>query len=104
MALSYSDAGFAVAIDDFWHVELRDGDYNPIIGNRVQRILLLPNLEVTLNRLQSRDGTTDHFEQAIHFVHHAIEIRPELLTGWHVVDSSGLSIEETVDCILELRT
>jgi hypothetical protein len=104
MALSYSDAGFAVAIDDFWHVELRDGDYNPIIGNRVQRILLLPNLEVTLNRLRSRDGSTDHFEQAIRFVHHAIETRPELLTGWHVVDSSELSIDETVDCILELRT
>jgi chloramphenicol 3-O-phosphotransferase len=104
MALAYSDAGFAVAIDDFWHVEMRDGDYNPIIGNQVQRILLLPNLEVTLNRLQSRDGSASHFEQAIRFVHHAIEIRPELLTGWHVVDSSRLSIEETVDSILELRT
>jgi predicted kinase len=104
MALSYSDAGFAVAIDDFWHVEMRDDDYNPIIGTRVQRILLLPNLEVTLNRLRSRDGSADHFEQAIRFVHHTIETRPELLSGWHVVDSSGLSIEETVDCILELRT
>jgi chloramphenicol 3-O-phosphotransferase len=104
MALAYSDAGFAVAIDDFWHVEMRDVDYNPIIGNRVQRILLLPNLEVTLNRLRSRDGSTSHFEQAIRFVHHAIETRPELLTSWHVVDSSGLSVKETVDSILELRT
>jgi regulator of PEP synthase PpsR (kinase-PPPase family) len=37
-------------------------------------------------------------------VHHAIESRPELLNGWHVVDSSNLNIEETVDRILELRT
>jgi Chloramphenicol phosphotransferase-like protein len=104
MALSYSDSGFAVAIDDFWHVELRDGDYNPIIGNRIQRILLLPNLEVTLDRLRSRDGTADHFERAIRFVHHAIETRPELLTGWHVLDSSRLTVEETVDQILELTS
>jgi regulator of PEP synthase PpsR (kinase-PPPase family) len=60
------------------------------------------NFEVTLGRLHSRDGTTDHFEQAIRFVHHAIETQPELLTGWHVVDSSKLSIEETVDWILEI--
>ena len=102
MALSYSDSGFAVAIDDFWHVEMRDGDYSPVIGNQLQRILLLPNLEVTINRLKARDGRTDHFEQAICFVYHAIETRPELLTGWHVVDSSNLTIEETVDRILEI--
>ena len=102
MAVSYSDSGFAVAIDDFWHVEMRDGDYSPVTENRLQRILLLPNLEVTINRLQARDGRTDHFEQALRFVHHAIETRPELLTGWHVVDSSELNVEETVDCILEL--
>jgi Chloramphenicol phosphotransferase-like protein len=102
MTLSYSRAGFAVAIDDFWHVAMRDTDYAPIIGQNLERILLLPNLEVTLNRLRSRDGSTDHFEQAIRFVHHTIETRPELLTGWHVVDSSNLNIEETVDRILEM--
>ena len=72
-----------------------------IIENQLQRILLLPNLEVTMNRLKARDGSTDHFERAIRFVHQAIETRPELLTGWHVVDSSELNVEETVDCILE---
>lgn len=106
MALSYSDSGFAVAIDDFWYIEMRDHDYNPIIGNRIVRILLLPSLllpslEVTLNRLQIRDGITDHFEQAIRIVHHAIETRPEFLTDWHVLDSSELSIKETVARILE---
>jgi hypothetical protein len=104
MALSYSSTGFAVAIDDFWHVAMRDADYTPIIGNKLERILLLPNLEVTLDRLWSRDETTDHFERAIRLVHRTIETQPELLTGWHVVDSSKLNVEDTVDRILKMTS
>lgn len=103
MALVYSGAGFAVAIDDFWHGDTPDADYNSL-GEELHRILLFPALEVTLERLSRRNPAEGEFktvlEKAIRYTHEAIEGRP--LDGWHVVDSSLLSVEETVDRIFEL--
>jgi predicted kinase len=106
MARLYNDAGFAVAIDDFWNSELPHSDYMQTLGPNIRRILLLPNLEVTLERLQSRrqdsPGMKQVLGQAIRFLHGEIESQPETKIGWHVVDSSELSVEETVDRILEM--
>jgi chloramphenicol 3-O-phosphotransferase len=106
MARLYNDMGFAVAIDDFWHTQLPHADYMQTLGLNIFRILLLPSLQETLDRLHKRDkdseGMKQMLEQGIRHVHHAIETQPETKTGWHVVDSSNLSIEETVDRILEM--
>ena len=104
MACTYADAGFAVAIDDFWFGDAPDADYAPIIGTRLQRILLLPTQEVALERLYTRDKAEGDFkpllELGIRFVYDAVKNHPR--TGWQVVDSSQLSVEQTVDRILEL--
>jgi chloramphenicol 3-O-phosphotransferase len=104
MACAYADAGFAVAIDDFWFGDVPDADYAPIIGTRLQRILLLPRQEIALERLHARDKAEGDFkpilELGIRFVYDAVKNHPR--TGWQVVDSSQLSVEQTVNRILEL--
>lgn len=100
MARIYSDAGFAVAIDDDWFGSTPDADYNRKIGRRMQRVLLLPSLEATLERLRSRNqGDSSWLEQAVRLAHQAIAAHPK--KGWLVVDSTHLSVEQTIDQILE---
>ncbi len=104
MARLYSDEGFVVTIDDFWYSETPDADYNRKIGQRITRILLLPSFEITLKRLYSRNKDEEHFkqilEQAIRVLHTAIT--QHLKIGWIVIDSSELSVEETVNQILKM--
>jgi adenylate kinase family enzyme len=104
MARMYSDEEFAVAIDDFWFGNTPDEVYTQKIGRRVTRILLLPNLETTVQRLFSRnpnEGSFKHvLEQAIGQLYTEIQMHPK--TNWMVIDSSHLSVEETVDKIFEM--
>jgi adenylylsulfate kinase-like enzyme len=106
MARMYSDEGFAVAIDDFWLGENPDEDYNRKISRRVTRVLLLPKLETTLKRLYARNPDEGSFklilESAVRSLQTGIETHPK--TGWLVIDSSDLSVEQTVDLILERVT
>jgi adenylylsulfate kinase-like enzyme len=103
MARMYSDEGFAVAIDDFWLGEHPDEDYNRKISRRVTRVLLLPNLKTTLERLHARNPDEGSFkkilEPAICSLQAGIQAHPK--TGWLVIDSSNLNVEQTVDLILE---
>ncbi len=104
MARTYADAEFAVAIDDFWFGETPDADYKHHIGRPVHRILLLPNLETTVKRLHDRNPAEGSFKQilepAIRSVYATIKAHSKI--GWNLVDSSDLSVEETVDLILEV--
>jgi hypothetical protein len=99
----YSDEGFAVAIDDFWLGENPDEDYNRKISRRITRVLLLPNLKTNLERLHARNPDEGSFkqilEQAIRSLQVGIQAHPK--TGWLVIDSSDLSVGQTVDLILE---
>jgi adenylylsulfate kinase-like enzyme len=103
MARMYSDDGFAVAIDDFWLGENPDEDYNRKISRRITRVLLLPKLETTLQRLYARNPDEGSFKQilerAIRSLQAGIQGHPKM--GWLVIDSSDLSVEQTVDLILE---
>jgi hypothetical protein len=102
MARIYSDNEFAVAIDDFWYGDKPDEVYAQKIGQRVRRVLLLPNLETTVQRLYSRNPSEGSFkkilEGAIRQLHSDIAAHPKI--NWLVIDSSGLSVEQTVDKIL----
>lgn len=103
-ALAYAEEGFAVAIDDFWHSDTPDAAYAPLLGAACQRVLLLPSVETNLARLHARSPEEGSFKvalaQAIGMVHGDIDRHPKM--GWHVVDSSDLGVEATVDLILEL--
>ena len=102
MARIYSDNEFAVAIDDFWYGDKPDEVYTQKIGIRITRILLLPSLETTLQRLYSRNPEEGSFKQildsAIRQLH--VELASHSKTNWLVIDSSRLSVEQTVDKIL----
>jgi adenylylsulfate kinase-like enzyme len=102
MARNYSDNEFAVAIDDFWYTDKPDEVYTQKIGRRVTRVLLLPDLETTLQRLYSRNPNEGGFkkilEAAIRQLHTDIAAHPK--TNWMVIDSSELCVEQTVDRIL----
>ncbi len=114
MVQIYNNAGFAVTIDDFWFNDLPGTflnlGYQGIpethyqLGQHVHKIVLLPSLEVTLERLFKRsspdDGFTKFLETIIREQHPVIQKHAK--TGWHVIDSSELSIEQTVDRILEI--
>ncbi len=105
MARIYSDNEFAVAIDDFWYGNKPDEVYCQKIGQRIRRVLLLPDLEATLQRLYSRNPDEGSFKQileaAIRQLHTDIVAHPK--TNWLVIDSSQLSVEATVDIILERK-
>jgi chloramphenicol 3-O-phosphotransferase len=103
MALRYANAGFAVAIDDVFSTRDFESDYAPVLeGAAVHRVLLLPSLEVTLARNSSRTYKDFHpeiLEDVIRHLH--AEFRAMDVRGWLVIDSSALTLEETVNAILE---
>jgi hypothetical protein len=90
-----------VAIDDFWNGETPDADYH--FSLPVVRVVLFPDLQTTLKRLYARNPEEGDFkavlEHAIRLIHPTIERHPK--TGWIVVDSSHLTVQQTVDFILE---
>jgi hypothetical protein len=109
MARTYHQAGFAVAIDDFWFNEFTETPFQPgfagvpethcDLGEHVRKVVLLPSLDVTVARLRGRDGEASILEAVIRQNHAIIRDHPK--PGWLVVDSSDLSVAETVNWILE---
>jgi predicted kinase len=104
MAASYADAGFAVAIDDVVHEPDAQACYVAALAPRtVHKILLQPDLEVALARNATR--TNKNFDtalltEAIRGNHRSLREQNRLDRGWTVIDTSSLSVEETVDIIL----
>ena len=96
----YARAGFAVAIDDFWFGEHPDRDYR--LEPKTHRIVLTPDVNTTLTRLYARNAAEGAFKEVlagvIRMLHPEIQAHPK--AGWHALDSSNLSVEETVDRIL----
>ena len=100
IAQNYAQAGFAVVIDD---VIVPPDD--PFAHLDPCRVLLRPNLEVLLTRNATRTNKPfDHeiLVSTIRRLHADLQAVPEAaLEGWLVLDSSHLTLEETVDHILE---
>jgi hypothetical protein len=68
----------------------------------VVRVCLMPDLEVNLRRSHTRTNKTfdpHMLDETIEFTntHYRLDIPPK----WHVIDNSGLSVEETVLRILD---
>jgi AAA domain len=102
MARTYTRAGFVAALDDFWFGEQPEADYQRLLGPGLHCVLLRPQRAAVLERLAARGTDGDSFrpllEQAIAFVDDELERHPKV--GWHVIDSTRLTVEETVDAIL----
>jgi thymidylate kinase len=98
-ATLYADAGFAVAVADVLSPEDVAAHFP---DPQCQKILLLPTLEAALERNATRtnkDFETSSLEPLIRQVYAWMEQHDWM--GWAVIDSTKLSLTETVDAILE---
>ena len=103
MARRYSSAGFAVAIDDVCSSRDFHADYEAHFADaQPYRVLLLPRLEVVLRRNSERTHKDFHHETLISVIRYLhAEYTAMDTRNWLVVDSSELTVEETVNLILE---
>lgn len=103
-ATIYAEAGFAVAIDDVVHERVFQQQYQQLLhGYPIYKVLLSPRVEVAEERNATR--TNKPFDTAIlaetsRRLHDELRKSNRPQDGWLVVDSSQLSVEETVERIL----
>ena len=104
MTLRYRAAGFAVAIDD---VIDRDAlqTYEPLLRDvHPMRVLLCPGEEVALARNDTRTGKNLDPKVLVEVIRKlSAVLRSQLAENpdWIVIDNGYLSIDETVDRILQ---
>ena len=71
----------------------------------VHRVVLVPRLEVALARNAARTNKnfdTSHLDEPIRQLHEYFQKQPFTKKDWIVLDSSDLSLQETVVAILAL--
>ncbi len=100
----YATNGFAVVIDDVISSEDAASIFEPeFAGLEFHKILLLPRLEVALERNRTRTNKgfdTGVLEEPIRGIHAWISTA-KFSDDWLRLDSSDLSLEQTVDAILK---
>ena len=105
VAALYTDAGFAVAIDDVIHEpDVQACLTDALAPREVHKILLQPSLEVALAR--NADRTNKGFDtavlaDAIRGNHRSLGEQNRADLGWTLIDNGALDVEQTVDAILE---
>jgi hypothetical protein len=102
---AYEAAGFVVVIDDAVGGLARHA-YDELVRVGARRVLLLPSLDVALARNRTRMNKT--FDTAVldpvtRDLHEWMGRENTEATGWTVIDSSRLSVDETVDEIVRRR-
>jgi predicted kinase len=108
MALIYRGAGYTVVIDDFWDPNSRLREYTLLFTEaNTHKILLLPNQETAklrnIKRSQKDEGD-EYIEGGIRLVYEHLnnDVADLVREGWHVVDTTDKTIEDTVDHIMGL--
>ncbi len=105
IARLYAGAQFAVAIDDIVEpAEAQALFVDQLPGHAIHKMLLLPRLEVALDRNARR--TNKHFDtsalaEPIRKIHQSLAQQNFTAMGWILVDNSDLSVAETVDVVLQ---
>ena len=104
MASAYHSAGFAVVIDDFWDSNHR-ADYQTLLSHpALRKTLLFPDQGAADQRNLQRSGaaSTAYIDEGIKIVYRQLgAVAPQLVQeGWVIVDTTALSVEETVTEIL----
>ena len=106
MALSYQRAGFAVVIDDFYDPN-QLSEYQAFVDKpEVYKVVLYPDQETAHARNMQRAGqdpAREYIDEGIRIVYQHLKtmIEPLRQDGWIVVDTTNLSIEQTVLAILK---
>ena len=100
----YAQARFAVAIDDVLFPAQADAMLRGAFdGSPVHRVLLMPGVEVALERNARRTNKsfdTSTLAELSRDLHALMSAESYKRSGWLIVDSSHLGVEETVDAVL----
>lgn len=103
-AALYAAEGFAVAIDDvIAPAEARDLLEEPLARFPVHTVLLRPSLAATLGRNAARTNKpfdTGALTATIRRLYDTTDPAEYAAYGWQIVDSTALTVEQTVDTIL----
>ncbi len=105
MAQTYADAGFMVALDDFLDLNF-PRDYHPLLSRPgAHAVLLYPRQTAAHQRNYQRAGDSPgraYIDEGIQLVYDGMKAFVPFMeqNGWQVLDTTELSIEETVDEIL----
>lgn len=105
MALNYHTAGFMVVLDDFWDANYRS-DYQALLEHsNFHKVVLFPSQSEAHQRNLIRSGESPartYIDEGIRIVYQQINSAAPPLPqdGWLVVDTTSLSVDETVAAIL----
>ena len=104
IAKRYQDGGFAVAIDHCRNLPTLERVINSNLENRaVIKICLMPDLDTNLDRNLRRKNKPFGPELLVETIEYTNRnYRNSVPPGWHVIDNSSLSVDETVELILGL--
>jgi hypothetical protein len=103
IALTYAAAGFAVVIDDVIMPEHFAVHYQPHFGDFTPyQIMLRPMAQTALARNVQRrkESDTAQLDKLIPLIDDYLNQYDLTALGWHVVDNSSLSVEDTAREIL----
>lgn len=107
MALTYNAADFYVVIDDFWDPHSQLNEYDALFKkSNVHKIVLYPSQLSAEERNLKRSASSEISEYllgGIREVYFYLQTQAVNLerTGWLLLDTTDISIEETVDLILK---
>ena len=108
MALRYCEADFLIAIDDFWDSHSHLQEYAPLINRaKVTQVILRPSVSVTIARNHARQAPSTFrnlLDDAIKSINAELDKHEAALIeqGWHILDTSNDTIEESVARTLAL--
>lgn len=98
-ATLYADAGFTVAVADVFGPDDVTAHFT---DPRCRRVLLLPSLEMALERNATRTNKSFDTSTIEDLLRHAYAwLLQQDWSGWTVIDSTHLTLDETVAAILE---
>jgi adenylylsulfate kinase-like enzyme len=101
IARRYADEGFLVAIDDVVPPRAVDVYARSVGGHPLRKVLLAPSLEVALARNATARGKSFDTSVLVRTIRELHQTLAPDRTGWVVIDSSALSVDATVDAILD---
>lgn len=107
MALTYHAAGFTVVIDDFFHADTLADYQRAAVLPDLHKVILYPSQEEAHRRNRSRSGDSParaYIDQGIQVVYAQINQEIDRLPGqgWHLLDTTAMTIEQVVIGILLL--
>ena len=103
MAQDYAAAGVTFVVDDTPIPETFPDQYAALYADtRLTRVLLRPQDDAVMDRLGRRGGQFDEYLLELGTEVFNEELGKLPTDGWNIIDSSHLTVDETVDEVLKL--